>query len=773
MAKIPESMEIAVQHHRAGRLLEAETIYRQILAIDPSHVGAWHLLGVIAHQVGRYDVAVKCLRQAIHLNATEPALHNMLGVVLRAQGKLDEAVASYRRALDLKPDMADVHNNLGNACKDLGRLDEAVGSYRRAIELNPGAFQTYNSLGDVRQSQGNIDEAVASFQRAVEINPNYAEAHNNLGNALRKRGELDAAVASYQRALQLNSNIAETYNNLGTTRIDQGRLDAAIGCFQRAIQLKPDFAEAYYGLGTAWQHAGRFDDSAACAQRALELKPGFTDAHYALGTVWHELGKSVDAIACLQRALALKPDHVAALAVLVHAMQHACRWEGLTELSRRVSAALDGESPAPAVPVPPFSFLSLATVTTSAQQLCCSRQWVDQELNKVQEIGRRQAATRPPSLKPKLTIGYLSADFHEHATAYLVTELLEKHDRERFTIIGYSFGPDDGSPIRKRIMNACEKFVELRDASFTDAAERITADAVDILVDLKGYTQFARSQILTLRPAPIQINYLGYPGTMGAHFMDYILVDDFVVPPDQQPYFTEKLVHLPGCYQVNDSQRPIAARTPSRDECGLPEKGFVFCCFNNSYKITPAVFDVWMAVLKEVPGSVLWLLKGNPNVPANLRREAEARGVPGERLVFAPRVALAEHLARHRLADLFLDTIPYNAHTTASDSLWVGCPVLTLAGETFASRVAGSLLRTIGLAELITTNLDEYRDLALRLARDPERLNALRARLDSNRRTSPLFDGGQFARNIESAFLTMREIYNSGEPPRGFAVSPP
>jgi protein O-GlcNAc transferase len=380
--------------------------------------------------------------------------------------------------------------------------------------------------------------------------------------------------------------------------------------------------------------------------------------------------------------------------------------------------------------------------------------------------------TRPATLKPKLTIGYLSADFHEHATAYLVTELLEKHDRERFTVVGYSFGPDDSSPIRRRVVDACDRFVDVQADSFAQSAERISADEVDILVDLKGYTQFARSQILALRPAPIQVNYLGYPGTMGAPFMDYILVDDFIVPADQQPFFTERLVHLPGCYQVNDSRRAIAARTPSREECELPETGFVFCSFNNSYKITPAMFDVWMELLNEVPGSVLWLLEGNPFVPANLRLEAEARGVPGERLVFAPRLSLAEHLARHRLADLFLDTFPYNAHTTASDSLWVGCPVLTRSGATFASRVAGSLLRTIGLPELIATGFDGYRELALCLARDPDRLSVLRARLESNRRISPLFDGGQFARNVERAYLTMREVYNSGEPPRGFAVSP-
>ncbi len=305
-----------------------------------------------------------------------------------------------------------------------------------------------------------------------------------------------------------------------------------------------------------------------------------------------------------------------------------------------------------------------------------------------------------------------------------------------------------------------------------DAAHRITADEVDILVDLKGHTKGTRAQILALRPAPIQVNYLGYPGTTGAPFMDYILVDEFVVPPDQQPFYTEQLVHLPGCYQVNDSQREISSRTPSRAECGLPEDGFVFCCFNNCYKITPEIFDVWMGLLKAIPRSVLWLLEGNRFAPANLCREAKVRGVVAERLVFAPITPLSEHLARHRLADLFLDTFPVNAHTTASDALWAGCPVLTLAGATFASRVAGSLLRSIGLPELVMTSLEDYQAMALRLARNADSLAQLRARLEANLKRSPLFDAGQFARNLEKAYLTMREIHASGTKPRPFAVSP-
>ena len=381
----------------------------------------------------------------------------------------------------------------------------------------------------------------------------------------------------------------------------------------------------------------------------------------------------------------------------------------------------------------PFGYLCLPTSTTAKQQLRCARNWVKQRLRSAVHPGAETRfleetgfLTRPDSTRSRLRLGYLSADFRMHSVAQCIAELFEKHDRTRFEVLAYSYGPDDGSPMRRRLVQAFDRFIDLKDASIQESAQHIQQEGVDILVDLQGYTGNARTRILALSPAPIQVNYLGYPGTMGASFMDYILVDDFIVPPEQQPFFTEQLVHLPGCYQVNDSRREIAAQTPTRAVCGLPQEGFVFCCFNNSYKITPEMFSVWMRLLQAVPGSVLWLVEANRWVPANLRREAEARGVAGERLVFAPRLASPEHLARHRLADLFLDTYPYNAHGTASYALWAGCPVLTLAGETFASRVAGSLCEPSACSNWSRPASMAYEALALELSQDTEKLAALR-----------------------------------------------
>jgi predicted O-linked N-acetylglucosamine transferase (SPINDLY family) len=794
MATISEALAIAIQHHQAGRLQVAEQIYRQILAAEPNHADAMHLLGVIAHQAGKHEVAVEYIRRAIALEGSTAAFHCNLGGAYQALRRIPEAVACHRRALELQPDFAEAHHNLGNALKDQGNLEEAVACYRRALELKPVYAEAHNSLGVAFKDQGRLEEAVACCRRALELKPDYAEAHSNLGvvfnvqgrlneavacycralelkpdfamvyynlgNVLKNQGKLEEAVVCYRRALQLQPDFAATYSNLGVVFKDQGKLDEAAACYRRALQVKPDYVDALNNLGNALKDQGKLDEAVACYRRAMELRPRDAEAHYNLGFAVKDQGKLEEAVACFRRALELKPDHLAALGFLVHELQHLCCWKDLEVLSRRVIEVVDRDADGEiAAPLPPFLFLTLPTMTTAEQQLRCARQWAGRRLKAGDEPGCNPERIRASDRQSKITIGYLSADFHAHATAWLIAELIEKHDRDRFAVFGYSYGPDDRSPTRQRLVKAFDRFLDVKDTSFVEAAERITADEVDILVDLKGYTQAARTQLLSLRPAPIQVNYLGYPGTMGTSFVDYILVDDFVVPPDQQPFYTEKLVHLPGCYQVNDSQREISPYTPSRAQCGLPEDGFVFCCFNNSYKITPEMFDVWMGLLKAIPRSVLWLFAGNRFAPANLCREAQMRGVAAERLVFAADKPLPEHLARHRLADLFLDTLPYNAHTTASDALWAGCPVLTLAGATFASRVAGSLLRTMGLPELVTTSLADYQAMALRLARSADLLAHLRARLEANRKSSPLFDAGQFARNLEEAYTAMWDVY--------------
>ncbi len=647
-----------------------------------------------------------------------------------------------------------------------GELPQAEAIYRQIIAADPFLDVVHSNLGAALQASGQVHEAVACWQEAVRLNPANVDGHYNLGLAYQDQKRLDQAMACYHQALHFQPRHADAYNNLGNALIALGRMTDGIACYQQALLIDPRHAQAHNNLGLACYGLGQLAEAAGYYRQALCVNPNYGNAHDNLGTALFEQGLLDAAHLCFQKAVDLKPDDSACLLRLVHLRQHLFLSQGQAELAQKVIEAVEKKDVSDAK-LPPFSFMVLPTPTTAEQQFRCA----GAEAEKLAYFQAHTPLWRPrESKKQRITLGYLSADFHEHATAFLIAELFETHDRARFEVFGYSYGPDDGSPMRRRLTQAFDRFVDVKDMSYFEAARRIAVDDVDILVDLKGYTKGARTHILALRPAPIQVNYLGYPGTMGANFMDYIFVDDYVVPPDQQPFFAEKLVHLPGCYQINDSKRAISPKTPTRAECGLPETGFVFCDFNNTYKITPRMFGIWLDLLKAVPQSVLWLLEGNSYAAANLKRVAEAHGVSAARLVFAPRVDMAEHLARHCLADLFIDTFPVCAHTTASDALWAGCLLLTLAGDTFVARVAGSLLRTIGLPELVTTSFEEYRAMALRLAQDPRQLGEMRTRLAACRTASPLFDAIYFTRNLEKAYTRMWSFHAAGQIPQAFAV---
>ena len=760
----------AMQYHQAGNLQQAEQLYRQVLQAEPRHVAALHLLGVLAFQAGHGDAGVSYIREALRLQPDFAEAHSNLGNMYREQGKLDFAASSYRQALRLKPNLAGTHCNLGNVLKEQGKFDEAMTCYQDAIQAAPEFVDGYRNLGAAQREQGKLAEAAASFERALAVKPDLAEVCIYLGITLQEMGKPEEAAARFQQALRIKPDYAEALNNQGVVLREKGKVKEAVSCWQQALALRPSYVIGLINMGNALQELGNLDQAVSCLEQALRLKPDSAEAHYNLGIVLQDQGKLPESVASLQEALRCNPESfkrhaLTAKGVLVHSLQHLCAWEGLEQKAKSLIDAVDANA---AQELSPFTFLTLPVATTASQQQRCASSWVQLHCSRVTPLARPPAL---PRIDGKLKIGYLSADFHNHATAMLTAGLFEKHDRDRFIVHGYSYGPDDGSPMRRRLVQAFDRFVDVRDASNEDAARSIMQDGVDILVDLKGHTKHSRPAILALRPAPIQVNYLGYPGTMGAAFIDYVLVDDFVVPADQQPFYTERLVHLPGCYQVNDSQREIAHNTPDREACGLAPQGFVYCCFNSNYKITPDVFSVWMRLLKAAPGSVLWLLEVTRAGVANLRREAEARGVSGDRLVFAPFLAGPEHLARHRLADLFLDTFPVNAHTTAADAVWAGCPVLTLAGQTMVSRVAGSLLRTVGLSELITTSLPDYESLALRLTQNPKELADLRRRLRAGVVTSSLFDTAKFARNVERAFETMWQLHVAGEKPRGLVRS--
>jgi predicted O-linked N-acetylglucosamine transferase (SPINDLY family) len=588
--------------------------------------------------------------------------------------------------------------------------------------------------------------------------PRTAEEYGLRARTLRDQGRLEEAVSSYRAATNLDPENAILHNDLGNLLAEQGKLEEAIASCRKALEIWPEYAEAHNNLANLHQMTGKLEEAAAGYEKAIRLRPDYAQAHRNLGSLLYRQGKLPMAVESLRTAVSLDPSFAEAASLLEHQMRHFCDWRGLDSLSRSLIQMVERGSGG----VNPFGFLCLGS--TPEQQLHCAQRWATRNV---------PYAMQTPAFNfeqsNQITIGYLSADFHEHATAHLISQLLELHDRHRFRIIAYSYGPDDCSPARARLVQAFERFVDIRDESFVQSADRIRKDGVQILVDLKGYTGDARPMILALRPAPIQVSYLGYPATMGTTAIDYIIVDRIVAPPEDQAFFSERLVHMPNCYQVNDSTRAISLPR-SRREYDLPDNALVFCCFNASYKITPKVFSIWTKLLKLIPGSILWLLDSNPHATVNLKREAADRGVDPGRLVFAPHLPYSDHLARFAVADLFLDTFPYNAHTLSSDALWGGCLVLTCSGRTFASRVAASLLHSVGLPELICRSLSDYESLALALARSPERLRRLRERLHAARPSAPVFDVKSFTRNLETAFVTMWESYRRGESPRPFSV---
>ncbi|MBP2295064.1 O-linked N-acetylglucosamine transferase family protein [Azospirillum rugosum] len=762
---------LAIARHSQGRPREAEPHYRTVLAANPG-LGAVHgNLGVALEDQGRFVEAADAHREAARLAPADPAAWRRLGVALHHLKRIGEAKAAYRTAIGLAPDDADAWRSLACLLDAGGPAAEACADGRRAVALDPADGRNWQALGNAAHALERWDVALRAASAAVRIDPSDPGARNNLASALWASGRPREAVDQYRSALGLRPDFPVVEINLAQSLSGLRDTDGALAVLRGLLARDPENAGAWRAAGGVLMDAARPDAAVAAFRRAIAAAPGDAETYVDLAGAAVLAAWSDQAVAACRRALRLAPGHAAALGHLVQQQKLACDW---TDLESReallVQRVRDG-----AAGVPPFILLSCPS--TPADQRSAAARWAASKALGATPVAR----PAPPAGAGdgagdgdgdrRLRIGYLSSDFREHALGHLMVDALESHDRSGFAVTAYSTGMDDGSPLRRRFERGMERFVDLRRHADGDAARAIAADDIDILVDLTGFTSFSRTTILAARPAPVQVNWLGYPGTFGAGWVDYIIADPTVIPAGEDEFFTEAVVRLPDCYQPNDRHRAIADTTPTRESCGLPADGFVFCCFNSPYKLMPAVFDVWARLLRAVPGSVLWLYAGNAAVAGNLRREAEARGIAPDRLVFAPPRPHAEHLARHRLADLFLDTLPYNAHTTASDALWAGLPVLTRRGPTFAGRVAASLLQAAGLPELVTDGPEAYEALAVALARDPARLRALRARLARNRPTCALFDTPRFTRHLEAAYRAMWDIHRAGDPPRPITIT--
>ena len=778
---------------QAGNLREAERLLQGVVRAEPRHVPALNLLGVVLGRLGRNAEAVASYDRALASAPHSPEAWYGRGMTLLAIGRLQEAIASFDRVLAAKPDFTQVHLLRAKLLADLGRREAALEAIEKLLAIAPGLAEAWLGRSNILFEAQRYEEALSAADRAVALKPDLAEAWHGRGNALNELKRHDEALSAYEKAVRLNPNFAGAWHGRGTALNELKRYDEALVAYDKALALAPALPEAWLGRGNVlnvlrrckealaafdraeaampnlaegWLGRGnslcelnRYQDALIAYERALALNANLAEAWVGKGNILVQLKEHDKALAAFERALSLKSDLKFAKGDSIHAKLQICDWANLDAAISELIASVNAHEPASA----PFQLLGISS--SPASQLQCTKRFMADQPS-FPAVWRGETYSHD-----RIRLGYFSADFCSHPVAQLAVGLFEAHDKTRFETVAISFGPDDGSELRRRIKSAFEDFIDVREMGDADIAALIRRREIDIVVDLTGLTRYNRSSVLSRRVAPVQVNFLGYPGTMGVSWIDYIIADRTIIPEDNFPFFSEKVVWLPHSYQANDNKRQISERKPTRAECGLPEAAFVFCCFNNTYKITPETFDVWMRLLAAKPGSVLWLIGTHPTAEANLRREAEQRGIPSSRLVFAPKMRLADHLTRSAQADLFLDTMPYNAHTTGSDALWAGVPLLTCLGSTFAARVGASLVKAAGLDELVTNSLPEYEALASKLADDPSHLRALRERLALNRSTCPLFDTARFARHIEAAYTTMWHRYQRGQMPQAFAVS--
>jgi predicted O-linked N-acetylglucosamine transferase (SPINDLY family) len=641
-----------------------------------------------------------------------------------------------------------------------GRLDDSERFFRQLLRKEPRHLPSLNILAIVLTSLKKYKEAEGYLQSALKINSSSDATFYNYGIVLKALGRPDEALQRFTQAITLNPGNADSWNNRGTVLSDLGDYRAAIEDFDKAISLDPNSAAAMFNKSKSLAKLKRYDEALAASDQALAMKPDLAEAWFGRGSIFHELQRHDEAASAYAHAFQIDPQMPFLKGSLLHQKMLTCDWSQVEVLIKEIETDID----AGRLAAEPFGWQGVARSEQSLQQ--CAELYNA----KTFPAGPASPAVWPSEANAKIRVGYLSGEFRQQATSLLLVGVLEHHDTERFEIVAIDNGWDDQSETRRRIDRAVRSVITIAELNDTEALAVIRDSRIDVLVNLNGYFGQGRTRLFAQRAAPLQVNYLGYPGTLGASYMDYIIADQHVLPIDNRAFYSEKVVYLPNCYQANDRDKPIAERVFGRQEFGLPAAGLVFCCFNNAYKTTPEIFQCWMQILKAVDGSVLWLLEDTASAAASLRREAVARGVSADRLVFAGRMALPEHLARHRCADLFLDTLPYNAHTTASDALWAGLPVVTCRGESFAGRVASSLLQNLDLPELITATLEDYVRLAIELATRPEKLAEIKNKLADNRLSTPLFDTGLFTGHIEQAYAAMLERHRAGLAPDHIVV---
>lgn len=762
MATPSQALERAQALAGQGQSEQAATAFRALLTGDPDNAAAHRGLGMLSVQMGDVQAAIEHLAACHRLAPKDAELQFTLGNLFLSVGEAEPAAKHYQRAAKLEPKSPEIFANLGAALHQAGRKQEARRALRKALSLRPEFAEAHNTLGNLLVSSNEPAKAAEHFEKALAAKADLIGARVNFGHVLNQLGRANEARAAFEMALATNAGFAPARNGLGLLLQSENRHEAALAHFRRAIGADPDYVEARNNLAVSYQSLGRHDDALAVMRDLIKAHPDAPAIQLNLGHILQSLGRHAEAVDAYEAALRIDDALDEVIPFLAHSLLYICRWRNLERIEKRLMAAVSKG----AATVPPFALAG--TAASPALRLKAARRSAAHHARNVATL-KRTITFKTPAPADRLRVGYVSPDFRTHSVAAAFRGLFEVRDRTKFEWFGYSLNSPEGDDTAAGFESEFDSFADISQVSALEAARRINDDGVHVLVDLAGHTRDSRLEIFALEPAPVQVHYLGYGSTVGADYIPWLMTDPVHTPPALAKHCSEALVYLPDTFMAatpgTNSDSSI-----SRADCGLPEDGFVFANFNAHYKFRPETFDVWMRLLTDVPGSVLWLRGGLPGTVGNLRAEADARGVDPARLVLAEREDRAEHLARHRLADLSLDTQRHTGGVTTLDSLWAGVPVISIAGAAHSERTGASLLNAIGLSDLVADSIEGYETLALGLARDPETLGALREKLARNLETAPLFNVKRLARHVEAAYRLMWDNHESGRPPQTINV---
>ncbi len=747
--------DFAEAHHNLGIVLkdnglleDAVQSYKKAINLKSNYLEAHNNLGNAYQILGEFNKALKSYKKAISIRSDYPTTHNNLGNTLKDLGRLDEAVESYKRALNINPDFAETYSYLGSVFRDMSKFEDAIKYYKKALEIDPENSDVMNDLGVAYKDCGSFEDAIESYKKALEIDPKNSYLHSNLGVSYKVIGRLDDAIQSYKKAIAINPNDHDYHNNIGIIYSEVGRLDDAIQSYEKAIAINPNYADALNNMAITLTKLNRLEEACQFNDKALKIKPDYSEGFAIQGRIFTELNQLENALSSFEKAHTLNPELAYTLGTILNTKMNLCNWTGLSDKLEELKVKINNKERV----IVPFDLLSL--IDDPSLQGKTSVIYANDKFLKNDSLAKINFYPN----HQKIRIGYFSADFNLHPVARLTAELYETHDKSQFEIHAFSFGPDTNDEMNLRIKKGVDQFHDVKDKSNKEIALLARSLEIDIAVDLGGFTADSRTGVFALSAAPIQISYIGVLSTMGAEYYDYLVAGQGMIPMENQKYYSEKIVYLPS-YQVNDSKELLPNIYFSRKDLGLPDEGFIFCCFNNTYKITPQIFDSWARILDNVENSVMMIYISNEIAKKNLIKEITHRGIDSKRLIFTEKLPRAEYLARYRLADLFLDTHPYNAGTTASDALRMGLPILTLNGDSFNSREAASIISAVNLPEMITSTIEEYESLAIELANNPKKYELLKKKLASNLPNAPLFDTEEFTKNLESAYEIMVKKY--------------